>query len=219
MITSLKSILFPAAFVVIAGLLIFSGCNSTNKIKVGFLISQNEKMNCEMLAAFDFLSGKKDIKAEKVLFNRITEQASILKDYDILWFHYPDSTGFPGEVSARKTTEALKKYVKNGGRLLLTQDAARYISNLGLERKPPETRKVEVKDYGYGKKLGFHAFLNHPIFNGLFGGAVIFNPENDTVIRQTGYFGEHDTLNAKVVGIDWSYITFRENSKLVLEYR
>ncbi len=195
------------------------GCQSDKKIKIGFLVTEGQKLNPEMQAAFNFLADNKNYQAEKVFFEKIQNRSDLNDKFDILWFHYPDSTAFPESITAAKTVKALKKYVENGGRLLLTQDAARYISNLGLEQKPPKTRKVEVKDYGYGKKLGFHAFLSHPVFDGLFGGAVIFNPENDTTIRQTGYFGKHDTLNAKVIGIDWSYITFKENDKLVLEYR
>ena len=219
MTTPLKSILLPGMAVLLAGLLVFCGCRSIDKTKIGFLIAHEQEMNRELQAAFDFLADKKSVNAEKITFENIKHSPELLKQYDILWFHYTDSTAFPGSVANEKTVQALKNYVEKGGRLLLTQDAVRYIADLELERKPPEIRKVEVKDYGYGKKLGFHAFLSHPVFNGLFGGAVIFNPENDTVIRQTGYFGEHDTLNAKVVGIDWSYITFKETSKLVLEYR
>ncbi len=58
----------------------------------------------------------------------------------------------------------------------------------------------------------------HPVFNGLNGGAYMFNPTVDMKTRQIGFFGSSIPQNGKVVAVDWSYITLKEDSKLVIEY-
>jgi glycogen debranching enzyme len=50
------------------------------------------------------------------------------------------------------------------------------------------------------------------------GGAYLFNPTSDMKTRQIGFFGNSIPQNGKVVAVDWSYITMKEDSKLVLEY-
>jgi glycogen debranching enzyme len=73
-------------------------------------------------------------------------------------------------------------------------------------------------DEGYGRKLGLHSFLNHPVFDGMFGGAYIMMPVKDTSFRVTGYFGNSLPEKGKVIAVDWDYIFLREDSKLMLEY-
>jgi hypothetical protein len=37
--------------------------------------------------------------------------------------------------------------------------------------------------------------------------------------RQIGFFGASTPQNGKIVAVDWSYITLKEDSKLVVEYQ
>jgi glycogen debranching enzyme len=117
-----------------------------------------------------------------------------------------------------KAVKEISDFVTKGGNLLLTLNAFHYINTLGIEPvKPTDSIKQSI-DEGYGRKLGFHAFLNHPVFDGMFGGAYLMMPVKDTAFRITGYFGSSLPVNGKVIGVDWDYIFLREDSKLMLEY-
>ena len=78
--------------------------------------------------------------------------------------------------------------------------------NLGIEGVKPETRVKPAKDNGYGRRLAMHAFREHPLFEGLNGGAYILAPISDTTVNQTGYFGSAVPESGKVVAVDWDYI-------------
>ena len=89
---------------------------------------------------------------------------------------------------------------------------------LGIESSPLSMRHKTSIDEGYGRKLGFHSFREHPVFKGLHGGAYIYQPEKDLTVRVHGFFGDNVPAEGKVVAIDWDYIFFREDSKLLVDY-
>jgi glycogen debranching enzyme len=138
------------------------------------------------------------------------------RDFPVLWVYKNDS--LPVESAfAKRSISALKSYIKNGGKVILANQAVMLIKQIGLEETAPLTRPKASADEGYGRQLGYHAFLSHPLFEGMNGGAYVLKPEKDTVVLQTGYFGD-EALNGKIVAVDWDYIFLRENSKLILEY-
>jgi len=187
---------------------------------VGFLtVLPIEKSGTETKAAFDFVNTSKAFSSFQVTFHDLKNHPHQLDSYNVVWFHRPDTNDFSNEETDSKVLLNIRKYLDNGGNLLLTLDAFRYLVNLGLETNPPESRSKPCIDDGYGRKLGFHAFRDHPIFEGLNGGAYINRPVKDLTIRQTGYFEDKLPRNGKVVAVDWDYIFLREESKLVLEYK
>ena len=115
----------------------------------------------------------------------------------------------------------LKKFVMNGGNLILSMDAVRLLNDWGIEKNILEIRTDSIKDDGFGRPLGFHSFKSHPIFDGLHGGAFPWKSKKDHVVRKIGFFDNQlpDSSIAKVIGIEWTYLTFHENNKLVLEYQ
>jgi hypothetical protein len=136
-------------------------------------------------------------------------------DYSLLWIHSTDTTGtFFNQGQLKK----IKEFIEKGGNLLLTLEAFRLVTDLDLEKKSPGVRYVPAVDLGYGKKLGLHAFIDHPVFNGLHGGAYIWNPQRDTTTRMIGYFDDQ-IPSGKTVAVDWAYIRMRENSRVLLEYQ
>ena len=138
-----------------------------------------------------------------------------LSGYDIIWLHQgnPDSHGYSPTFC-----EALLAYTSEGGSILLTQHALAFLNESGLETVAVEHRMKESQDNGYGRMLGFHAFRDHPLFDGLNGGAYVWKPPHDTTVSQCGFFEDAVSQHGKVVAVDWDYIFVRESSKLIVEY-
>jgi glycogen debranching enzyme len=134
--------------------------------------------------------------------------------YDIIWIHGSDTAASPPQYDAA----ALLEYARGGGSILLTQHALTFLNLSGIEEVPVQRRNKASEDNGYGRMLGFHAFLHHPLFDSLHGGAYILKPPRDTVLTQYGFFDDAIPLNGKVVAVDWDYIFLRENTKLIVEY-
>jgi glycogen debranching enzyme len=203
-------LLFILLFIMVTFLQIFS-----QNIQVGLLQkNEGQSHDKETKAALKFLENSKEFKVQTIYLSGLIK-SGISSDIDLLWFHHNDSLF---SIVDEQTKNVLLDYLNKGGKLLLTLDAFNCINDLDIEPIPHEKRNKTAKDDGYGRKLGLHAFRNHPIFAGLNGGAYIFKPDNDTTVRIHGYFDENLPLNGAVVAVDWDYIFLRENSKLALEY-
>ena len=188
-------------------------------IHVAFLgASKDPGPDREIKAAFAFLKSLKGTAAEYISFDDLRKQPKLLKSYKIAWYHRQDTSAFSPAENDRKAIAAIKDFLSSGGNLLLTLDAFHYLNTLGIETVHPTDSLKQSADEGYGRKLGFHAFLDHPIFNGMFGGSYVMMPVKDTTFRITGFFGNSVPEKGKVIGVDWDYIFLRENSKLVVEY-
>jgi glycogen debranching enzyme len=177
------------------------------------------KMNKESRSAFDFLKTMKGFSPVYVTFDEMRKNPKLLDSYKAAWFHRQDTSRFSQSENDQKVIKEIQGFLNKGGNLLLTLNAFHYINTLGIEPVAPTDSIKSSTDEGYGRKLGFHSFLNHPVFDGMFGGAYIMIPVKDTAFRVTGYFGNSLPKNGKVIGVDWDYIFLREDSKLMLEYR
>jgi Amylo-alpha-1,6-glucosidase len=190
-----------------------------SQVKVCFLTDPKDFKNIpELDSAFVYLQNDKSVVVKALTFKEISESPDILNNFNVLWFHKPDTPSFTAREVNGKVIEAINNFVKNGGGLLLTLDAFNYVNNLGVEPVKPQVRFFRAEDQGYGRKVGLHSFLSHPVFEGLHGGAYIWNGYEDNLCRQVGYFENTVPQNGKVVAIDWAYITFKEDSKLAVEY-
>ena len=178
------------------------------QIKVGFIGSEGSSS----------LSPFTDIRLVFLSNEDIRKKASALDGIDVLWIQRSDTGTFTAAETDPKFIKNLRSYVENGGHLLLNQESFRYVTPLGLETRNPERRNKACIDEGYGRKLGFHAFKDHPLFAGLNGGAYIQRPVNDTTVRITGFFGNDMPTNGRVIAVDWDYIFLREDAKMVVEY-
>ncbi|MEN8249519.1 MAG: GH116 family glycosyl hydrolase [Bacteroidota bacterium] len=182
---------------------------ATSTIKVGVVGKESESSKL----AYDWLNKQPMFEPAYISDQQIN--IGLLSDMDVLWLHREDS----GElILDRNNIELLKDYVNNGGKLLLSQEAAMLITELGLEETPPTVNYLMAEDGGYGRKMGVHAFLEHPVFKGLHGGAFIFGPMRDVNCRQIGYFGENIPEYGKTLAVDWAYIQLKEQSRLMLEF-
>jgi glycogen debranching enzyme len=176
------------------------------------------KMDKESRSAFEFLKTIKGYNPGYLTFEEIRSKPKLLDSYKIIWFHRQDTSQFSASEREPKVVKAILSFLNKGGNLLLTLDAFHYINTLGIEPIVPTDSIKSSIDEGYGRKLGFHSFLDHPVFDGMFGGAYVMVPLKDTAFRVTGFFGDALPKNGKVLAVDWDYIFLRENSKLVLQY-
>ncbi len=187
--------------------------------KIAFLGKETfQNTDKESKAAFDFLKTMKGFYPVYVTFDELHKNPKLLDSFKAVWFHRQDTSDFSATETDLKAVKEIRDFLTKGGDILLTLNAFHYINTLGIESvKPTDSIKKSV-DEGNGRKLGFHSFLNHPVFNGMFGGSYIMMPVKDTAFRVTGYFGDMIPENGKVIGVDWDYIFLREDSKLMLEY-
>ncbi|MBW6461192.1 MAG: SUMF1/EgtB/PvdO family nonheme iron enzyme, partial [Bacteroidales bacterium] len=171
----------------------------------------------ELLALQSFLMTLISNDIDIYTFSDFQKKKNILKKTDILWF-YKNDTIPADDRKIAGTFDVLRQYIENGGKMILANQAAIYLPQLGLEDNPPVTRLKPSKDQGYGRQLGYHAFREHPLFAGMHGGAYVLKPLSDTTVWQTGYFGDGVPVAGKVVAVDWDYIFLRESSRLIFEY-
>ncbi|MDP4281050.1 MAG: GH116 family glycosyl hydrolase, partial [Bacteroidota bacterium] len=208
-------------FIVLFSLLCLplSGSEIPEQIPKTALICEKAYNNAgsEVRATFDYLKSLSP-QAGYLTFKDIRHHPRLLSGYSVLWFQRNDTTVFSEMETNRKIIHSLRDFIQNGGSLLLTGEAFRYILPLGLENISPQDSLKRSMDEGYGRKLGFHAWKDHPIFSGMNGGSYILMPFKDTTVRITGYFGKFLPENGKVVAVDWDYIFMRETSKIVVEY-
>jgi hypothetical protein len=184
---------------------------------IGFIAADPyEKSSPEIKAAFDFLKESGSYNSSYLIFNQLARQAKSLGKFAALWIHIPDTTALSGAYIDRNCIQTLRLYLENGGKVLLSQQAFHLINILGLEPELPKDSTKSCIDDGYGRKLGFHGFREHPLFNGMNGGGYILRPERDLTTRITGYFGQKVPKNGKVIAVDWDYIILKEESKLVI---
>lgn len=184
---------------------------------IGFINGRTIKeADSATLAAFTFLNNLQDYTGAYIVTSKLSRK--LIRNFSLLWFYDTDTATFTAQKLSPEVIQSIKTYVEKGGNILLSLRAFHLLNTLGIEPVIPFDSLKPVNDDGYGRRLGFHAFREHPIFNGLNNGAYIFRPDKDLSVPITGYFGEQIPQKGKVIAVDWDYIHLRESSKLVLEY-
>ncbi len=140
-----------------------------------------------------------------------------LSRFDVVWFHRPDSSAF--SETERNLAERLLAYVGAGGKLLLSMDAVRLLNESGVEDSPISAWTYDAVDYGFGRKVGFHSFRSHPLFDGMNGGAYVWHGHDDNKCRVLGFpKGVSPAADGtKVIGIFWEYIYYHPDEKVIWE--
>ncbi|MEI7981665.1 MAG: DUF4960 domain-containing protein, partial [Bacteroidota bacterium] len=137
------------------------------------------KADTGIISAFKILKNTKDIHAEFLTISDLEGNPKKLNRFSVLWFHRPDTASLQPKEIPDKLITNLKSWTENGGSLFLTQQAVHYLNVLGYEPQALKDSTKSCIDDGYGRKLGFHAFRQHPLFNGLHGGAYLNRPMKD----------------------------------------
>lgn len=140
-----------------------------------------------------------------------------LKDADIVVFHRVDSSEFSKDELNLK--ESLVAYVRNGGNLYLSMEGVRLLNNWGVEPTPITVEYQEAVDNGFGRAVGFHAYREHPLFESLAGGAYTWKGLEDHMARTLGFSKGALPVagDSKIIGINWAYIHYHEDRKLIWE--
>ncbi|MBO9561565.1 MAG: hypothetical protein J7621_02280 [Niastella sp.] len=142
-------------------------------------------------------------------------QQGPLAGYACIWYHRTDTTA--PDAAEKAIASRLSDYVEQGGNLFLGMEAMPLLNTWNWEPAPVTLQYDTVKDEGFGRPLGFHAFKTHPLFDGLQGGVYVSKQPADHVVRKHGFYGNSIPERARIAGIDWTYITFTENNKLLAE--
>jgi glycogen debranching enzyme len=183
------------------------------------LLSDNSssKTNEEEKAVMQFLKSHKNYSTSYLNFSDLNRKSISLNKFNMIWFLKTDSSEFSND-EINKTTETLKNYIKNGGKLILTNESMNYITYLGLEKEKPQIKYITTNNNGSISNLGFHSFRNHIIFQNLNGGAYIFSPKEEKSCRQIGYFDKFVPQKGKVIAVDWADGELKPDSKIVIEW-
>lgn len=204
-------------------ILLFSGFQITlsaqSNIRVGIIISNNDT-SLETRAAIQFLQNAADVNGFYLNTEDVVNHPGLIDQVDVFWIHTNDSVGLTQIRRNKSLLHKISRAVENGKGLLLSNYAVQLLPILGLENHKPQIRTKTLKDEGYGRMAGFHAFRSHPIFKDLHQGVYCLKPTKDVTLGINGYFGEDSFPHqGKVIGVDWDYITLIEENKLVWEYR
>lgn len=192
-------------------LFIASCNNSSNKV---LLLTSSYTQQVEI----DSLSQILQREGNQVTIIQTAElTAEKLSNINTLIYHRSDSSNIEQAELALK--EVILPFVEKGGGLLLTMESVRLLNLWGIEPQPLEVEYQEAKDYGHGRAVGYHGYREHPIYEGLFGGAYVWKAWEDHEARTLGFSGENvpKAEGAKVLGINWAYIRYHENRKIVWE--
>ena len=193
--------------------------NKTTGLKIAFLSDlPYASADTVIRSCYSFLSSQSQFSCEFITASDLAKHTSAVKKYSVVFYMRNEPSAIPPGLREDKTIEAVNEYLNNGGSLLLSGYAMHYLNDLKLETEKPYDSLKPCNDDGFGRKLGFHAWLNHPIFRGMNGGAYILRPMKDQSVGVCGYFGDKLPAMGKVIAVDWDYIFLREESKIVLEY-
>ncbi|MEI6684106.1 MAG: GH116 family glycosyl hydrolase [Bacteroidota bacterium] len=172
----------------------------------------------EILQAYNELKSFGEYETVFMTLHELEKKPATISKFSLIWIHRIDTAALSAAETHPVLLKSLKTFVENGGRLMLTLQAIHYLNVLGFESSMLQDSTKRCVDEGNGRKLGFHAFREHPVFRELNGGAYIYRPVTDITTRISGFFGTRLPREGKVVGVDWDYIFLRESSKIILEY-
>ena len=204
----MRKTLFAFSVAILTALAV-SSCGRGHVIEAGIITDGGADSGRDSLAA---LLSSLGFNCSEI--NIATEKD--LKCYDVLWYHRDDTSAF---TEAEIKAPAIKKYVSGGGRLILSMDAVRLVNEWGVEPQKIEPYEYEAVDGGFGRKVGFHAFREHPLFDGMSGGAYVWHGHEDNTCRVLGFPEGKvpEGKNAKTAGIFWEYIFYHPEEKVIWE--
>ena len=194
-------------------LFVLAAC-SEQSLKVGLLVgSDARQQTLELSALNQLLQAEKGVSVECIPFDRLDD----LEKYDVVWYHRADT--LPITDQEKKMGDVFTAYVSSGGKLMLSMEAVRLLNAWNIEPEAIEATTFDAKDEGFGRKVGFHAYREHPLFDKMFGGAYTWHGKEDNPCRVLGFFGDKKPLaeKAKVIGTLWEYIFYHPKDKVLWE--
>lgn len=180
---------------------------------VGLLVSDANRQTAELTALYEYIESGQNMRCEYIEVN----DSSRLYGYDIVWYHKNDSTGVL--KSETKLKSLIVDYVSSGGKLILSMDAVDLLNDWDIEPEQIAEKNYQAVDEGFGRKVGFHAYREHPLFDKMFGGAYTWHGKNDNTCRVKGFFGDKfpKAAGSRVIGTLWEYIFYHPEDKILWE--
>ena len=206
-------------FLSLLGIIISLSCSAQSPtprkhaIRIALVSSHIDK--AELSAIEKLLQSKRDLAYKLINLTEIKNDKS-LSQFTHIWYHRTDTVSFDKDEIAAGL--AIKKFVQAGGNLFLSMESVSLLNPWGIEKTNFQFRQDTLRDEGFGRPAGFHSFKSHPLFSGLNGGVFSTKQKKDHVVRKHGFFDQTNPKDGKVAGIQWTYITFTDKNKLLIEY-
>jgi glycogen debranching enzyme len=203
--------------VMLTGFLVLTSTFSCgkNQLIVGY-VAISDSLSKEDQAAVNWLERHERFIPVKI---HLQNNPSELDNVDIIWAHIPDSSAYENWKDDIQSVSILKSCYDNGAKLLMTGYAALLPYELGIESNKPEINIINVKDNWLFDKKGLHSRMGHPVFDGLFGGAFIWDGYEDQKLPRIGYFGDNFPEKGRTLAVEKSYITIHPKRRLMIEYQ
>ena len=163
------------------------------------------------------IKGWQDVKDGQLKLVSLADLPSSINSFTHIWYHRTDT--IPLDATEKKIGNTIKQFVNNGGNLFLSMESLPLLNEWNIEPEKFQLAQDTLKDEGFGRPAGFHAFKSHPLYHGMNGGVYTSKQKQDHIVRKHGFFGETIPQKGFVAGIQWTYIKFTEDSKLLFEYR
>ena len=207
----------PRLFIIfsILFLLLSLSCKKVNRLPIYYAVL-SESLSPEHQAAWNLILTSRFTQSQILDLSQAPPE-KLTKG--ILWLHIPDSSEFASWIEAKEKLNFLSNFYKQGGKILLTNFAARLPHELGVETLKPETKILSIQDEWLFDKKGLQSYRGHPAFHKLFGGTFIWDAYENHNLPTIGYFGQNFPIEGKVVAVEKSYITIHANNKLMIEYQ
>lgn len=207
-ILHIRKTLLLSLFLILTNTIVWAGTNNIIILKTAFT-------NIDEIDSLSAILGRNGKNVQIIDIKNMNTHS--LKKVSVVVYHRSDSTEISEDEISLKNT--LLPYVKQGGSLLLSMDGVKLMNKWNIEPEQLQIEYQDATDRGYGRAVGFHGYREHPIYDGLFGGAYIWKATEDNSARTIGFSGAKIPLakGSKVLGINWAYIHYHETRKLVWE--
>ncbi|MGE5313111.1 MAG: amylo-alpha-1,6-glucosidase [Acidobacteriota bacterium] len=180
------------------------------------LLSSGDTLSAEERAAFDLLRAQRQFRAETLPLRALNARSS---SADVFWIHAADSASWKTIARAREALAELRRRYDAGGRVLATGYAALLPAEMGIEPERPSIRLDTIRNDWLWDKRGLQSFRGHPLFEGLFGGEYLWDPDEDQVMAFIGYMQEKYPARGRVIAVDKAYVFLYAETKLAIEHR
>lgn len=179
------------------------------------LLTASNIPSAEENAALQFLRSHTEYRSNSIPLAKVKQ---IDRTIDVVWLHLSDSLQLKSVLKMKNELKALRTLFERGAKILFTDYAAFLPYELGVEKKTPSIRIDTIQNDWLWDKRGFQGFRNHPVFEGMFGGEYVWDPNEDQRLPFIGYFGDQFPANGKVIAVDKAYVFVYAQTKLVIEH-
>jgi len=194
--------------VCICSMVVLAACQVRQPLSVGIFLCETE--GTEAKAVLNWL--------ESTPFDVKILQTDIdISRLDVGWIHLPDETDWEMVQRDSQAGDLFRRMLERSIPLFLTGYAAMLPHEWGFESNPPEVFDSPFEERRLFDKKGLQSWRGHPAFNGLFGGAYLYDGEERERGALIGYFDDFPG-EGRVAGVEKSYIHLHRTRRLMVEH-